>query len=227
MKHFIPVFLIAAVLIGAGTYYQGIYAERWQKMDSELLQDFTKHVPTMPKEFGPWVLSEEVEISKEEWKATNCTAYVSRWYLNRNTGERISFYLVSGTAKHITIHTPDWCMMAAGFDQEKPTVEYKFEVEGMEVEAATAVFRKEGDGVRTYWMYSDNGEWQGPAHPSVAKMKYGGRPAMYKIYLTSDPTPDPADNPCNQFAADAFPTINKLLFDTPLKDDEGTSNLAM
>ena len=40
---------------------------------------------------------------------------MSRTYRNRD-GQIVNVYLVTGSARHVTIHTPDWCYVGAGYD---------------------------------------------------------------------------------------------------------------
>ena len=104
---------IATLLIVGGMLYQGKLTERWGDMNSELLAQFTENMKTVPSSFDSWS-SEETPLSPEEFERTDCTAYVSRNYSNRNTAKQVSVYSVVGTARHVTIHSPDWCYVGAG-----------------------------------------------------------------------------------------------------------------
>lgn len=76
-------------------------------------------------------------------------------------------------------------------------------------EFSTAVFKKQEQGMRIYWAYSEaDGIWVGP---KFAKTTLAGKPAMYKIYLITAPT-SLAESPVNEFAQVLFPKINPLLF---------------
>jgi hypothetical protein len=211
--------IIAVVVIGVGTLLQGKYSERWQPMTSAELDKFTACVERFPRVLGDWVGKDEPPISDEVWKKTNCTAYISRIYTNKITQQEVSCYLVSGTAKHITIHSPDWCYAGAGFtlqgNIENHTVTLPAGSGMQNPEFATAEFRKEKEltssGLRIFWTYSYDGSWEGPTSANWAKASYGGRPAMYKIYLVAGPVA-PDESPCNDFVRDVFPKINGLLF---------------
>ena len=75
--------------------------------------------------------------------------------------------------------------------------------------------------------YTYDGTWKGPTNSNWAKAAYGGRPAMYKIYLVADPV-EPAESPCVDFVQEVFPTINDLLFpkesDSSAPAEEETSS---
>lgn len=218
-KQFIALAIIAVVVVVVGTLYQAKYSERWSQLTSEELDRFTAHVQRLPRVLGDWKGKDDPPISDDVWKRTHCTAYVSRTYENSKTGKQVSVYLVSGAAKHITIHSPDWCYVGAGFELDGDIENYLVKLptgSGMEdPEFATAIFRKTQDvaqmGLRIFWTYSYDRVWKGPTNSNWAKAAYGGRPAMYKIYLVADAVP-PSESPCVDFVKDEFPTINQLLF---------------
>jgi hypothetical protein len=207
-KMMIP--LIAVVsLLAVGTYFQGVFSERWIPQTSERLEAFTKCVSRVPLQIGKWEGRDD-KLDPEEFKKTNCTAYVSRRYTNAQSGESVSVYLVSGTARHCTIHSPDWCYQGAGFKMQGKAETHKIPVNGMNPapEFSTAVFKKQEQGMRIYWSYAENGEWRGP---KFAKTALAGKPAMYKVYLIGPPT-TLAENPVDEFAQVFFPKVNPLLF---------------
>jgi hypothetical protein len=217
MKQLIILIAVVVVLIGTTTVVQGIFTDRWVPRDSARLRRFTDRVDKIPKVIGLWE-GEDDEVDPKEFKRTNCTKCISRRYTNRQTSEKVSLYVVSGTARHITIHTPDWCYQGAGFKMEGKPAQYTMDMGG-EVpnpEFATAVFRRPdpvspaaSEGLRIFWAYSDDGQWRGP---DWAKVYYAGRPALYKMYLIGPATNTPEESPANAFAKDAFPILSRILF---------------
>lgn len=217
-------FIVASVIVCSGTYVNGIFTDRFGETDSELLDTFTEQVPKLPLKIGAWEGRDQV-IPDKEFALTNCTAYVSRPYRNRNTGEMVSVYVVSGTARHITIHSPDWCYQGAGYKMETRRPEQTvIDCENNELlpkdpEFLTSSFRKSNPTdptldlvLRIFWTYSDNGEWLGPGW---AKKTFAGKPAMYKIYVISDVTggdPSIDASPAQTFVKDALDTFNGVLF---------------
>jgi hypothetical protein len=215
---YIPFAVVLAVL-GVGTLIEGKYSDRWGRKSSEKLDAFTERMKEVPKEFGDWKGVDD-PIDEEEFLASNCTAYVSRTYTNRE-GQRVNVYLVSGSARHVTIHTPDWCYVGAGYEMEDEPQQYTLE-EATNLPARpeflTTRFMKEDvlttHYIRIFWSFSDDGQWHGPRMP---KPTFAGRPAMYKIYIITEinGTTIPATiegNPTLQFARDFLPLINEALF---------------
>jgi hypothetical protein len=224
-KQILPIVAVV-VLITLGTLYEGKVTERWAKYESERLRLFTEQLDDVPASFDSWE-GVETPLTEEAFAATNCTGYVSRVYKNTNTAEEVSVYLVAGTARHITIHTPDWCYPGAGFEKEEDVTPHIIDCGGeppMPVAFSTAVFRKEElseiQRLRIFWSYSEDGVWEGP---TLAKARYANRPALYKVYLIapapSDQTPD--DSPSVEFAKVFMPLLNRILFPPAAEDKPG------
>jgi hypothetical protein len=212
-------FAVVLVVLAAGTLIEGKLSDRWGRKSSEKLDAFTSRLAEVPKEFGDW-RGEDDPVNEEEFKASNCTGYVSRTYTNKD-GQRVNMYLVSGTARHVTIHTPDWCYVGAGYVMEDEPQQYSMhEVPGMTAmpEFLTTRFLKEDTlathHIRIFWSFSDDGSWHGPRMPKPA---FAGRPAMYKIYLITelDGTTVPGTiegNPTLEFCREFLPILNEVLF---------------
>lgn len=221
MMKFVPMAVVISIILGAGTYLHGIASDRWEPQDSELLGTFTECIPNLPSTIGGWEGTDD-KIADKEFDLTNCTAYVSRRYVNKGTGQIVSVYAVSGSARHITIHSPDWCYQGAGYKMDKDPEQTTIDCgNGLNPEFLTAVFRKpdpSGSGqqqaLRIFWTYSDDGDWKGPAW---AKAFFAGRTALYKIYLIAPANPNDteiASSSAVPFAKDAFAVFNQALFDS-------------
>ena len=228
MKYAIPL-IIVAVILAAGTYVEGNKSDRWGDAKSEKLDRFTELVTTVPIQIGDWVGRDD-EINQEEFEASNCTACISRTYTNTE-GQSVNVYLVSGTGRHVTIHTPDWCYVGAGYDKVEDPHQYKIQMGAADSdndpEFLTTVFRKEDplskQEIRIFWSFADNKNWAGPKQP---KAVFGGRPAMYKVYLITDANDVGwaiESNPTINFVKEFMPIVNDILFQEPAA---GTNEVA-
>ncbi|MCA9264838.1 MAG: exosortase-associated EpsI family protein [Planctomycetales bacterium] len=188
---------------------------------NERLEEFTINLDGVPAEFGDWT-SVDQPLDPQEFERTHCTNYISRVYQNKKTGEEVSVYLVSGSARHITIHSPDWCYQGAGYrmqDEPEPfTVHYS---DGKDATFSAAVFRKEtlaGEENRMIlWSYADEPQWDAPRLAGLAKARFAGRPALYKVYLITVPASVAApfeESPSVGFAQEFLPILNDILFAT-------------
>ena len=220
------------VVLAIGTYWQGIYSERWTPYDSALLEAFTARLNEVPLEFGDWK-GEEKEYDKEQFKRSKCRGCVSRLYTNKRNGDKISVYLVSATARHATIHTPDWCYRGAGYDMQGDPYNYDVDC-GEEVptaEFATTTFKKQSrdrqpEHLRILWTFAYDRSWMGP---TFAKFHFAGKPALYKLYLITpigDQLQDIEDSPSLRFARDFMPAINRVLFPAEEAADLADENVA-
>ena len=211
----------AAIIIGSAGVH-GVMTDRWVAQHSEKLTGYSARIADVPTEFGDWT-SQAEEIPPDEFKASGCDAYFSRGFVNSVTGDVISVFLVSGRGYHVTIHTPQFCYKAAGFNQAKDQVAYEFEAPGMpeKHEVVHALFKKdtpqETQHLRILWTYTVDGTWRSP---KLAKYTYGREPAMYKMYLVRSVlkgVPEIGDDPAVDFAKEFLPLLNQALF--PSSDD--------
>ncbi len=227
-KH-IPLAIVFTIVLGSGTYLHGIYSDRWEPQNSELLNDFTQRIPQLPQNIGDWK-GDDQKIPDKEFKLTKCTDYVSRRYVNEKTGQIISLYAVSGSARNCTIHSPDWCYPGAGFKMIDKVSQTVIDCgNGLNPQFLTAVFEKSGEAgaspqgaQRIFWTYSYDGVWKGP---KWAKGYFSNKTALYKIYIiapvTGTDTSISASNGVD-FAKTGFPTIQKVLF--PPNATEGSDS---
>lgn len=212
-KQLLPL-AIAAMLILLGTLYQGKHTERWGDQNSVLLDQFTVNLPKLPTKIAGWT-SIETPISDEEFQRTNCTAFVSRVYTNPKSNDEVSVYSVVGIARHVTIHSPDWCYVGAGFVMEGDPQPYIIQIDGQDHEFTTATFRKqETDGMkrlRIFWSYTEDGQWLAPSWP---KSHFAGRPALCKVYLITsiNERETVGTSPSIEFAKELIPALNTELF---------------
>ena len=218
-------FVVVLVVLGIGTLIEGKFSDRWGQAKSNRLSDFTERLKLVPKKIGDWEGVDE-KVNEEEFKASNCDGYISRTYRNRD-GQRVNVYLVSGSARHVTIHTPDWCYVGAGYNMAMEPQQYT--IENVEAglpsapEFLTTLFRKEdpisSHNIRIFWGFSDDGNWRGPRMPKPA---FAGKSAMYKIYMITEldgraVAGDIESNPTLDFARRFLPEIQPILFsDSPV-----------
>ena len=224
----LPLIVVSLVLV-VGTYFQGVYSERWTRYDSELLDAFTSRLANVPNMVGEWEGVDQ-DYDEEQFKRSNCRGCVSRIYTSKRTGETVSVYLVSGTARHVTIHTPDWCYVGAGFEMERKPHSYEIDCgpENPRAEFSTTTFLRNThhmtEHLRIFWTFADNGEWTGPAW---AKTEFAGRPALIKLYLITpilDGDSDVEKAPSKRFAAEFLPALNRVLFPKTESEDVVAEN---
>lgn len=213
-------FVVVLGLIAATTIQQGIDSDRWEVDHSEKLQQFAARLENVPTTIGQWESMGDDELDPEEWKRTNCLGYISRQYRNPD-GEVVSMFLVAGSGRHATIHTPDQCYPGAGYEMESRPQPIDVALDGSDssAEFAYAAFQREDSSQRenllVLWTYSDNGQWEGPI-TWKAKSEFGTRPALFKVYLVTQIKEGEGRTPLQsasaKFARDLMPALNAALF---------------
>lgn len=213
----------AAVVVALGAMYQWKQSDVFGYSKSATLEQFTERLGKVPKLIGQWEVISDKEIPPEEFKASNCDGYKSYTFQNRETNEVVDVFLASGTARHITIHTPDWCYPAAGYGRKTDIEPALISCEEIELnpEFLTARFvkRKQATSaeipLQVFWSFSYDGEWTAV---QSAKVAFAGRDALYKIYLINHlPSQETRwqQVPSVKFIEECLPTINQYLFGQP------------
>jgi len=217
MKLAIPV-LIALVLGYFSTVYQGNVTERWNQdeVDRELAVA-SKRIEAIPRFVGDWK-GVDTEADPNQLKAARIVGDLSRDFRNVRTGKSVSFFLVCGRPRHVAIHTPDDCYVAAGFEMLNKPETIEIETEDGTVEFYTTVFKKvqgnETHQVRVFWSWSSKGTWEAPEYPRIA---YARGSALYKMYIiapvsTVNDTEFDDSNPTVQFIKAIIPATDNALF---------------
>ena len=217
MKTQIIFAVLAAATAVAGGLHQGKLCDRWSLEVTKELTAFNERIKNVPRQIGDWA-SIDSPVDEKQFAASHCTGLVSRVYKHARTGQEVSLYLVSGKAFHVTLHTPDWCYVAAGYEmQAKPSNYAGVKIEGIpDPDFLNTIFYKETPTLtrklRILWTYSLDGHWTAP---KLAEHRFAGKPALYKVYLITEldgPAPAMSEDPAVAFAKDFFPVVNPILF---------------
>ena len=217
LRNLAPPVLVMLVVLAAGTVAHGLMTDRFGMVRTQELEAFTARLDHVPSTIGMWE-GTEAAIDPEQIRRANVTGHVSLTFKHRETAETVNMFLVCGTSRHITLHTPDLCYRAAGFDSEgEPTSASIDAGLPQPAEFVTGRFYKEEGGalqrLEVMWSFSSDGQWHGPRW---ARSSLAGRNAIYKVYLIG-PMPSPQqsqkeDSPTITFAREAMPTIQTVLF---------------
>jgi hypothetical protein len=207
----------ALVLIAVATWIHGALTDRWGMDRPQQLDEFSARLKGVPKVIGDWE-GVEAEIDPRQLEAARVTGHVSRTYRHKQTGKVVNMFLVCGTSRHITLHTPDLCYSAVGYESEGPPQAYPVDA-GLPrpVEFATSLFYKEAptglSQMRIFWTFSGGSEWKGPR---FARTALAGKGALYKLYLivpvTVGQSRSPEESAGVIFAREAMPKLQAVLF---------------
>lgn len=215
-----------ALLMGVSALVNGYWTDRWgASYADEQIQDYVQHLKTIPMKFGDWegADQEETDESKVQLKAAHIAFAVQRTYTNTKTGDVVSVFLAAGPQRHLAIHTPNSCFVAAGYDMANETpVQFPVEIgetgEGQVAPTAefyTVRFRKDETAgshyIRVFWSWNAGDGWLAPDWPKVT---FAWKKALYKLYVMGsvNKTGDELkDDPRVQFIREFVPVIDKHL----------------
>lgn len=203
---------IAVVLMGVVTYVEGTWSERWAKADSPVLKEWCAKMQKLPMTIGEWE-GKQLAQNQEELDYAGIAGSVSREYRNRNTGQVVSMFLVAGGARKVAVHTPDKCMVAAGYKMSKEPDPFNVVKES---QFYTTTFSKEDvsktDYLRVFWGWNAGKGWQAPSAP---RWEFRGKEALFKMYLMT-PLVSQQDeitlDPTLEFMKVAEPELHRILF---------------
>lgn len=194
----------AALLISAG-WVHGVWTDRFAT--GEDLDRAARRLEDLPWKIGAW---EGKPFEDREAAETGLAGSVARLYVHRETGRRVSLYLACGRPGPVSVHTPEVCYAASGFEVERPSrFTVPAEAGGGEFWTSRLVRRRQDDqsNLRIYWSWHAGSSWQVAENP---RLTFAGRRLLHKLYLVRETvggteTPDP----CVEFMKDLLPVLGK------------------
>jgi len=222
--------VVAVAAIAAGTYFQGIETERWEPLnETEELKAMAARLEHIPLEFGEWKGEIEPDTPEllEQYEIAGVAGHTNIRYEHSRTGKSVRVSLVCGHRRHVAIHTPDQCMVGAGFTMlERPTKKFvKTDASKDAAEFQMAHFCMEKDMMtinqRIMWCWSNSGTWIGPdTRFPLAEHRY-----WFKLYVTTTDqgAQDSRDaKGSEEFIRDFLPVLNPALF--PVEEELPAEN---
>src|SRR5262249_10080915 len=169
----------------------------------------------------------EIATELEDWQSRDLdldqrqlgpvSGYLHRRYVNRRTGDAVTLFMICGRPGPISIHTPDVCYSANGFEVATP-VKYaapsdsslpgeEFWTAGLQKKKAT-----EQTNLRIFWAWNATGSWMAADNPRVT---FARQPFLYKLYLLHElATPEQPleEDPSIDFMRLLLPELRRALF---------------
>jgi hypothetical protein len=208
--------VLAGVLLVAGaTAVQGLWTDRWtgRNVAADLKQAAETLETRFPARFGGWEFVQELPSDPKQLERAGAVGHISRLFTNKETGARVSVFIVCATPHDASGHTPDRCYPGAGF--EIAEAEHRQSIplaDGRTAETFTGTFRKTGQTLRVFWTYGVDGRW---IAPQIARIELAGKSAVYKLYAIIDETRLPAGQApavCADFLATLLPAFDEAVF---------------
>ena len=183
----VPV-LIGVALVAGATVLQGMWTDRWsgRNVAADLQQAAQVLEQKFPERFGGWEFVQELPSDPKQLERAGAVGPISRLFVNKESGAKVSAFIVCATPHDASGHTPDRCYPGAGF--EIAEAEHRQSIplaDGRTAETFTGTFRKTGQTLRVFWTYGVDGRW---IAPQIARIELAGTSAVYKLYAIIDET---------------------------------------
>jgi len=129
----------------------------------------------LPAEIGDWQqVGDSHQLSGEAAAVLECSGYVIRNYIHRDTRESVTVGLIVGPSGPMSVHTPEVCYSSREFPM----------IAGPERQVLWRTTHKsvrlEGTALLVYYGWNDGTRWTAAEHPRFA---YAGKPYLYKLQL--------------------------------------------
>ena len=208
MRRMFPSLAALVAVIACGVVH-GFWTNRWQ-MSAEPAQSAAK-LKQVSLTLGDW---EGTAVSGPQGKDMAGALY--HRYTNRKTGRTVTLFMVCDQAGPVSIHTPDVCYEAVGYEVSKP-VSFAPQLPGSDAGSFwTARFHKKrgsdvsGD-LRIFWSWNAGAGWQAADDARTAFARY---PALFKIYLIHEIIGEEplTDDPAVDLLKQLLPELQRTLF---------------
>lgn len=203
MTRIFPTLTAAVAIIACGTVH-GLWTNRWQLSD-EPARSAAK-LQQVSMSLGDW----EGEPGGTKLARDMAGALFHR-YRHRQTGQVVTVFVVCDRPGPVSIHTPDVCYEAAGYEVTKPT---RFTAPQDGGAFWTARFHKKradaGGDLRIFWSWNAGQGWQAA---DDARLSFARFPALYKLYLIYEVTGEEnlPDSPPVRLMQQLLPELQRAL----------------
>jgi hypothetical protein len=182
MRRWLPA-AVAALAITATAVFHGLWLGRWQ--EASAAGATTEALEQIPMRLGDWE-GQSLELNSRETRDYSGVLY--RRYVNTQTGVTVAVVLVAGHPKDVSIHSPDYCYPASGFDRTTwAPCAVTFDKQAPPAQFKTALLTKtQASGqmhVRVLWSWYASGTWSVPNDP---RWTFTREPQLYKLHVVRE-----------------------------------------
>ena len=173
---------VAITLMGGALY--GYYSQRWGPPAD--LVTAGKHLESLPQQIGNWTMVEELPFGETEREMLECSGYVNRRYINRDSGKTVSLAIIVGPPGPTAVHTPEICFSSRAYERQGERREIVLEDSPLDRHSYWTVdFSSRNplaDSLRVYYAWSLGRTWQASKSP---RFEFGAAQMLYKIQLAA------------------------------------------
>jgi hypothetical protein len=194
----------ASGMLAAAGVVHGVWTDRWRAPAD--VQAAAAQLQRLPQDIGPWRGS-DVPQGRPVPGVAGC---LERRYERRPDGARVSVALVCGRPGPVSIHTPDACYGASGF---QVGARRKVEVPGLGSFWRTDAVRTSATDevrLRIYYGWHTAGGWTAA---DDARTSFARERLLHKLYVVRELTgADGREEPCEEFLRVILPELSRTVF---------------
>lgn len=158
---------------------------RWEKL--EPIDEYVSRIDEIPLTIGNWA-GQDNPLDQGEMDSAGISGHIFREYTDATTGKTVSVLLVCGRPGPISVHTPDVCYRGAGFKPIGSPEHKKLDIsEDLDRDFWQLSFipprAATGHQLDIYWAWNDG---TGFTAPASARLSFGGKSALYKMYVLQE-----------------------------------------
>lgn len=173
--------LSVGLTLVAGILY-GHYSQRWGAPADVVAA--AKRLESMPMQLGPWQVAEELILDESVEEMLECSGYVNRRYVNRDSGQIVTMVITVGPPGPTAVHTPEICYSARAYKQQGRRQEVHFGEAPLTRDAFWGVTFKPSNplasDLKVYYAWSAGKQWEASVSP---RFEFAALPMLYKIQL--------------------------------------------
>jgi hypothetical protein len=212
LTRFSPLVVALGLIVFSGLAH-GYLTDRWQPREE--IAASTAKLQRISLTLPDW--EGERLKPKDPSELGEVAGYFYARYVNTRDGRSVAVFLVSGRPGPVSIHTPDVCYKANGFDAGEPVpVSVPRNVGRPDDRFMTAQLVRTRSAerlrLRIYWGWSTDGTWQAPDNP---RWTFAHSGVLYKLYLIQDLSgldESSVDDPCKGLMQQLLPELDRVLF---------------
>lgn len=200
--------LAATVLTVAAGLVHGYWSDRWAP-PVETAQA-AERLTAIPLVVGDWD-GKDVEV-KPGQAGAGIAGSVQRCYTHRATGVAVVLALVCGRPGPVSIHTPESCYTASGYDFGSRSPVKVDPAANFWTADAVRTKATEETRVRLFWGWNTGAGWSAP---NDARTTFARAPVLYKLYALRElnSLAEPlAGDPGQVFLQALLPALDETLF---------------
>jgi hypothetical protein len=163
---------------------------------------------------GEWE-GQDLEAKPSSVTAT-LAGSLQRRYVNQRTGQAVLVALVCGRPGPVSIHTPDVCYAASGYQLgARDRINTASKTGEFWTADAVRTRATEESRIRIFWAWNHGQGW---IASDDARIQFARQPVLHKLYVIRDLpalNEKPADDPCLAFMEVFLPELDRALFAQP------------